>query len=172
MELKKNEYGFYYYDDIPPTAVVATKHDFHDENGRLKVGMWFLISSYHKNILYACRVKNDFKIEKIQPWLKDKKVFIKKNAMTNYFKDCITEEEAKKVFRKKALELHPDVGGTKEGFQDLLNQYSEFKGREGFKTFYGNPKSNFSENSLSEILNSPEFKELFKFLFNTIFIKK
>jgi len=44
----------------------------------------------------------------------------------NYFTDCKTIEEAKKVYRKYALELHPDQGGNKEEFKTFQNQFEDF----------------------------------------------
>jgi len=34
----------------------------------------------------------------------------------NYFNDCKTLDEAKTMFRKLCLKLHPDTGGTNKDF--------------------------------------------------------
>lgn len=47
--------------------------------------------------------------------------------MINYFKDCQTLDEAKKLFWDLAKQFHPDKGGSKEQFQDLQNQFENFK---------------------------------------------
>ena len=46
----------------------------------------------------------------------------------DYFIGCKTEEEAKKRFKVLSQKLHPDKDtGSKENFQELLEQYTEFK---------------------------------------------
>lgn len=53
--------------------------------------------------------------------------------MKNYFESCTTLDEAKQLFRKLALKLHPDKGGKKEEFQQMLDQFHSFKpGKEKF----------------------------------------
>lgn len=44
----------------------------------------------------------------------------------NYFKDCRTLEDAKKIYHKLAFELHPDQGGTNDSFKELQKQYEAF----------------------------------------------
>jgi hypothetical protein len=41
----------------------------------------------------------------------------------NYFKDCTTENATRKLYVSLAKILHPDIGGSKEQFQELQNQY-------------------------------------------------
>ena len=53
----------------------------------------------------------------------------------NYFKNCASLDEAKALFKKLAFELHPDKGGSKEVFQEMLNQFHSF--RPGQEKFYG-----------------------------------
>ena len=47
--------------------------------------------------------------------------------MKNYFKNCEQLNDAKNLYYSLAKKLHPDVGGTKEDFQDLQNQFENFK---------------------------------------------
>ena len=45
----------------------------------------------------------------------------------NYFKDCITPEEAKILYKKLAKKLHPDMPtGNKADFQKMEEQYRSF----------------------------------------------
>lgn len=68
----------------------------------------------------------------------------------NYFMGCKTEEEAKKRFRVLSKKLHPDKEtGSKDSFQDLLEQYTDFKDSKETK-----PKSTFERFT--------EFLEIFK----------
>ncbi|MEX2336158.1 MAG: hypothetical protein WD555_02670 [Fulvivirga sp.] len=46
---------------------------------------------------------------------------------TNYFKDCTSLDEARKVYYRLAMKLHPDKGGDEELFKDLANQFHAFK---------------------------------------------
>lgn len=45
----------------------------------------------------------------------------------NYFESCRTLEEADSLKRKLSLHLHPDRGGNKEAFQEMMRQYDRFK---------------------------------------------
>jgi hypothetical protein len=47
--------------------------------------------------------------------------------MKKYFTECITQDEAKNLFRKLCLILHPDKGGTDAEFIDLFSQFKNFK---------------------------------------------
>lgn len=40
-----------------------------------------------------------------------------------YFTNCKTAEELKKEYRRLAKELHPDLGGRKEDFQEMQNEF-------------------------------------------------
>jgi len=68
----------------------------------------------------------------------------------NYFLGCKTEEEAKKRFRVLSKKLHPDKAtGSKDSFQELLEQYTDFQDNYDTK-----PKSTFERFT--------EFLEIFK----------
>jgi curved DNA-binding protein CbpA len=47
--------------------------------------------------------------------------------MTNYFKDCSTLDEAKKIYWNLAKQFHPDKGGNEEDFKVLNNSFHAFK---------------------------------------------
>lgn len=47
--------------------------------------------------------------------------------MTNYFKDCANQQDAKTIFRRLAKSLHPDMGGSDEEMSQLKEQYDAFK---------------------------------------------
>lgn len=47
----------------------------------------------------------------------------------NYFKDCKDQEEAKSIYRKLAMKLHPDLGGSDELMRILTNQYEIFQSK-------------------------------------------
>ncbi len=55
-----------------------------------------------------------------------------KTGSMSYFKECTNMEEAKVTYRKLALSMHPDKGGSNEKFQELGKQYERFKIRKGF----------------------------------------
>lgn len=51
----------------------------------------------------------------------------------NYFKDCTTIDEAKKLFWDLAKKHHPDMGGDTAIFQEINNQFEQFTpGQEKF----------------------------------------
>ena len=47
--------------------------------------------------------------------------------MKNHFENCKTLDEAKKLYFKLAMKLHPDKGGDTAEFQELLSQFQAFK---------------------------------------------
>ena len=72
----------------------------------------------------------------------------------NYFLGCKTEEEAKKRFRVLSKKLHPDKPtGSKDSFQELIQQYTDFKDEYETK-----PKSTFERFT--------EFLDVFKGLYD------
>lgn len=44
-----------------------------------------------------------------------------------YFNDCKTIDEAKNLFRKLCLELHPDKGGKDKDFIQMYQEFKSFK---------------------------------------------
>lgn len=49
-----------------------------------------------------------------------------------YFDNCKTVEDAKREYRRLAMQMHPDKGGKKEDFQKLNDEYKQFLvGRQG-----------------------------------------
>lgn len=48
---------------------------------------------------------------------------------TQYFSECKTAEEAKKLYKQLARENHPDAGGDLRTMQDINAQYSQFQAR-------------------------------------------
>jgi hypothetical protein len=47
--------------------------------------------------------------------------------MKNLFENCKTLDEAKKLYYKLAMQLHPDKGGLTSDFQELQSQFEKFK---------------------------------------------
>ena len=57
--------------------------------------------------------------------------------MLKYFKGVETIEELKKAYKELAKQLHPDLGGNKEKFQEMNNEYDLL-----FKSLKANKKAN------------------------------
>ena len=71
--------------------------------------------------------------------------------MTKYFVNINTIEELKKAYKELAKKLHPDLGGTKEKFQEMNNEYDLL-----FKSLKNkaNKKSNIKDNDkFKDIIN-------------------
>ncbi len=73
---KQDEYGFWYYDGLPGNVRKAVASDFYNKEGMLKLGMPYLVESYHQVIFWAFRVMDVLTMAKLQPWLDDGKVFV------------------------------------------------------------------------------------------------
>ena len=71
--------------------------------------------------------------------------------MMKYFVNIQTIEELKKKYKELAKKLHPDLGGTKEEFQELNNEYDLL-----FKELKANKKSNkanIKDDKFKDIIN-------------------
>jgi DnaJ-class molecular chaperone len=66
----------------------------------------------------------------------------------NYFKDCKTEDDVKRIYRELAKKLHPDHGGSDELMRELTKQYESWI-----------PANKFSQSST---MSEEEFQEKFK----------
>ena len=66
----------------------------------------------------------------------------------NYFKDCKTQEDVKRIYRELAKKLHPDHGGSDELMRELTKQYESWI-----------PANKFSQSST---MDYDEFQEKFK----------
>ncbi|MDR6548477.1 hypothetical protein J2810_004567 [Chryseobacterium rhizosphaerae] len=47
--------------------------------------------------------------------------------MQNYFSDCKTIDEAKNLFRKLCMTMHPDKGGNASEFIKMYDQFKKFR---------------------------------------------
>lgn len=61
--------------------------------------------------------------------------------MLKYFKGVNTIEELKKVYKELAKQLHPDLGGNKEEFQSMNNEYDKL-----LESLKANKKANTKDN--------------------------
>jgi curved DNA-binding protein CbpA len=71
----------------------------------------------------------------------------------NYFKDCKKLDEAKTLFRKLCLKLHPDTGGTNKDFIYMFNQFKSFRPLEGFEEPFNAEKFYNNEVKAFDILD-------------------
>ena len=62
--------------------------------------------------------------------------------MLKYFKGIESVEELKKAYKELAKKLHPDLGGNKEKFQEMNNEYDLL-----FKSLKANKKENKAANN-------------------------
>lgn len=56
----------------------------------------------------------------------------------NYFKDCKTQDDVKRLYRELAKKLHPDTGGSQKDMVELQRQYEEMLkyGPENVNSYY------------------------------------
>jgi curved DNA-binding protein CbpA len=81
----------------------------------------------------------------------------------NRFSNCANVDEARKLFRTLSKQFHPDAGGTKEEFQQLQQELTDFINNQN-KTNNARPGSqNYydAQNILQDLLNNlpPEIKQ-------------
>ena len=62
--------------------------------------------------------------------------------MIKYFKGIESVEELKKAYKELAKKFHPDLGGSKEKFQEMNNEYDLL-----FKSLKANKKANKAANN-------------------------
>ena len=70
--------------------------------------------------------------------------------MLKYFVNIQTIEELKKVYKELAKQLHPDLGGNKEKFQEMNNEYDKL-----LESLKANKKANKANNK-----DSDKFKDI------------
>jgi len=77
VEVKQDELtGFFYYEQLPENTRLATVADFVDMNNCIAISKPFLIHGFYTNTYDCFRVYPGFKIEKILPWLNEKRVYV------------------------------------------------------------------------------------------------
>jgi len=47
-------------------------------------------------------------------------------AKLKHFRKCKSREDAEKLYRKLAMEFHPDKGGSDEDFREMNEEYKNF----------------------------------------------
>jgi hypothetical protein len=75
-EPKTDNSGFKYYEELPPLTRVATINDFINIKECVKKQKPFLIHSWHTNKYECHRVKTEFFLQKIKPWLDEGRIFV------------------------------------------------------------------------------------------------
>ena len=74
--IKDKVTGTLYYESKPENCREASREDFFDK-GILRLGMPYLIYSYHYEQYQVYRVNQNFKFElNVGPWMKDGRVFV------------------------------------------------------------------------------------------------
>lgn len=68
--------GVFYYEEKPEKIQSVTWNNFFDNNGKLKVGKWFLLHSYYTNHYEAYKINEDLKEHKLHPFLSDGRIFM------------------------------------------------------------------------------------------------
>lgn len=76
MENPEEVGGIFCYKEKPSGIRIAKSDDFFHA-GRKRLGMWYLIHSFYYDEFQAYQVNERFKIENIQPWLIENRVYVK-----------------------------------------------------------------------------------------------
>jgi hypothetical protein len=78
MQKKVDTLGLEYYPELPEGYRLATIDDFHTR-GRKKIGMEYLVHTYHSNVFEVRMVSEDLKGEMLVPFFKEGRIYIKVN---------------------------------------------------------------------------------------------
>lgn len=76
MQPKKNKHGLYYYDQPPDGTKMATEDDFKDIAKCIQDEKPFIMQGFYSEEWYCHRVRPEFDIKKILPWLLEGKVYV------------------------------------------------------------------------------------------------
>jgi hypothetical protein len=76
---KKDENGFWYYDQVPENFRQASREDFFTDDGKLIIEKPYLIKSHHFNKVEAHRTKAGFDVDNLLPWLDERRVYVLKD---------------------------------------------------------------------------------------------
>ena len=66
-----------------------------------------------------------------------------------YFKECTTHEEAKKLYRELVKEHHPDAGGDLRTMQEINAQYAKFQAGTAKENAYTRQREAHAQNKKS-----------------------
>lgn len=76
MEPKKDDNGFFYYDQVPENFKVADRDDFFTDDEKLITKKAFLVQGFYDPKIYANRTKPGFDVNKLEPWLNNGRVYV------------------------------------------------------------------------------------------------
>lgn len=68
-------HGFEYFDELPKTTRLATMDDFH-KDGRLKVGMYFIVHQYSDGKYGLYEVHKTLTGKRLKPFIDHGRIFI------------------------------------------------------------------------------------------------
>lgn len=74
---------------------------------------------------------------------------------TNYFKECKSKEDAKKLYKKLAFKHHPDRGGDIETMKEINNQFDYF-----MENFVKSKKNTKKDNKKTYDFSTSQFKDI------------
>lgn len=76
---------------------------------------------------------------------------------SNFFKDCETLDEARKLYYKLAMEHHPDKGGDEETFKQLANEFESFRpGKKKYENEMEDWSSEIFAHIIDQLFNIPD----------------